>query len=233
MRSTKAWHTLVVRDVAIFIAALSITGCGDDGGIALEAAPAAYASAYCERAFACCEATELQAMLGSGVVDRPSCETTLSRVFGNEFVDDTQRAIAQGRARYDADALATCLEHLRGDDCVHSVRVLRLMTFPTECASVRIARVEIGGACDHDFQCVSGACSGGADHASGQCVEVPGLGAACDGDCGPSAYCDRSGATPVCAAIAAVGAPCTTSLGCESLNCVMGVCAAPATCDGQ
>lgn len=222
-----------MRHIAILLAAIPVSGCGTDGGgIALEAAPAAYASAYCERAFACCEAAELQAMLGSDVVDRASCETSLARVFGNEFVDDTRRAMAEGRAQYDGDALAACLDHLRDDDCVHAVRVLRLMTFPAECSPVRIARIEVGGACDHDFQCVTGACSSGADHATGQCEAVPALGAACTGDCGPSAYCDRTGPTPLCAAIAAAGAACTTSLGCESLNCVMGVCAPPTTCDG-
>lgn len=84
----------------------------------------------------------------------------------------TRNERSQKGARYDADALAACLDHLRADDCVHSVRVLRLMTFPAECAPVRVA-------------------------------------------------------------IVGVGAPCKTSLGCESLNCVMGVCAAPATCDGR
>ena len=223
-----------MRHVTILLAAFWVTACGDDSGaIALEAAPAAYASAYCERALECCETSELQAMLGVDIVDRASCESTLARVFGNEFVDDTRRAIAEERARYDGDAFAACVEHLRGDDCVHAVRALRLMTFPSECAPVRIARVENGGACDHNFHCMSGACAGAADHATGQCVEVPGLGAPCDGDCGPSAYCDRTGPAAVCAATAAQGAPCTTSLGCETLNCVMGMCEAPATCDGR
>ena len=212
-----------------------LASCGDDAsGIALEAAPAAYAAAYCERALACCETAELQMMLGMDVIDRASCEPFIARVFGNEFIDDTRRALQAGRATYDPNAMAACVDHVREDDCVHAVRVLRLMTFPQECAPVRIGRVGVGGECDHDFQCVTGACAGGADHAAGQCIEVPVIGAACPtGDCGPSAYCDRTGPMPVCTAINAEGEACTSSLGCESLVCDAGICAPPASCDGR
>lgn len=209
-------------------------GCADDSGaIALGAAPAAYASAYCERALACCETAELQAIVGNDVVDRASCEAAITRIFGNEFIDDTRRAIAMGQARYDGDAMAACVRHLRTDVCVHAVRSLRLMTFPMECDPVRIGQVQLGGACDHDFQCATGACTGGADHATGQCEEVPAIGAPCPaGDCRAGAYCDRSGTTPVCAAVSSQGETCTTSLGCASLNCAMGVCGPPLSCAG-
>lgn len=211
-----------------------VAACGDaTSGVELKAAPAAFASAYCERALACCEMGELQAIVGDDVVDRASCESAITRVFGNELLDDTTRAIAMGRARYDADAMAACIEHLASDACVHAVRSLRLMTLPSECPPVRIGQVEIGGACDHDFQCATGACSGGADHATGQCEEIPAIGAACPtGDCGPGAFCDRTGATPVCVAIASEGERCTTSLGCSTLNCSTGVCGPPLSCDG-
>lgn len=223
-----------MRQLVPVLVIVSLSACGDDSSIALEAAPAAYASAYCERALACCETAELQSMLGTEVVDRASCEAFITRIFGNEFIGDTRRAMTAGRARYDGDAMAACVDHLRDDACLHAVRVLRLMTFPQECAAVRIGRVEVGGACDHDFQCVTGACAGGADHATGQCEGIPEIGAPCPtGDCGPLAYCDRTGAMPVCAPIRADGETCTTSLACESLNCATGTCAPPLSCDGR
>jgi len=217
------------------IATALLAGCGDDApGVALEAAPAAYASAYCERAVACCETAELQTVLGTEVVDRAGCEAFITRVFGNELIDDTRRAIELGRASYDPVAMSACVDHVRNDDCRHLARVLRLMTFPRECPSVRIGRVELGGECDHDFQCANGACANSADHAIGQCQSVPAVGEPCPaGDCGPSAYCDRSGATAVCAPINGDGGACTSSLGCESLQCSGGTCAPPATCDGR
>lgn len=222
----------MLRRIALLCA---VAACGDGAtGIALESAPEAYASAYCERALACCETSELQAMLGSGVVDVASCEAFVARVFGNEFIDDTTRAVAMGRARYDGDAMAACVDHLRADTCEHAARVLRLMTFPQECAAVRIGEVAIGAECDHEFQCASGACTGGADHTPGRCEEPAAIGAPCPtGDCVPGAYCDRSSADPVCAAVGGMGAACTSSLGCESLNCSMGTCAPPVSCDGK
>lgn len=212
-----------------------IAACGDDAaGIALEAAPSAYASAYCERALACCETSELQTLLGADVIDAASCEAFITRVFGNEFIDDTKRAVAMGRARYDANAMAACIDHVRGETCVHAARVLRLMTFPQECAAVRIGQVAVGGECDHDFQCATGACTGGTDDAAGQCEDAATVGAPCPtGDCERGAYCDRSSPMPVCAPIAAIGDACTTSLGCESFNCAMGSCAPPTSCDGR
>lgn len=230
-----SWHTRVMSRRAFLVSITWIAACGDDAsGIELEASPAAYASAYCERALACCETVELQTMLGMDVVDRASCEMFITRIFGNEFIDDTRRAIQLDRAGYDPIAMAACAEHVRNDDCIHVARVLRLMTFPRECALVRIGRVAVGGECDHDFQCVTGACAGGADHSAGQCIDVPAIGAPCPtGDCGASAYCDRTGATAVCASIESEGGTCASSLGCESLQCTAGTCAPPTSCDGR
>lgn len=240
MPSCDCARKLVRRDVLRWrvrrlIFACSVAACGDGAsGIALQTAPSAYASAYCERALACCETSELQMLLGTDVVDAASCEASIACVFGNEFVDDTTRAVAMGRAGYDADAMVACLDHLRADACLHAARVLRLMTFPPECAAVRIGQVAVGGECDHDFQCVTGACTGGADHAAGRCEDAAAIGAACPtGNCVAGAYCDRSSATPVCTAIGGIGERCTTSLGCESLNCSMGACAPPLSCNGS
>ena len=214
---------------------LAACACGGDAGVALSNAPEAFAAAYCERAFACCDAAGRMALqFGAEITDEASCRAHVARVFGNEFVDDTRRAGAEGRASYDPDAMQACVDHLRADTCVHLAATLRRMTFPPECAPVRVALVANGEPCDHDFQCVSGACAVvGGDHAIGACAEVPAIGAACPtGDCGPTAYCDRRGESDVCAPIRADGEPCTSSLGCESLTCVDGVCTAPAFCTG-
>lgn len=215
------------------IVLVSLVACGD-AGVPLAEAPSAFASAYCERVFACCEPVELDALFPDGAVgDRATCEVFVARVFGNEFIDDTRRSQAGGRATYDPAAMAACLEHLRADRCTHLAQPLRRMTFPAECAPVRLPRVAVAGECDHDFQCETGACASAGDDASGQCTEVPALGAPCPtGDCGPAAFCDRSGPAEICAPINPDGGACTSDLGCESLECLDGVCVPPTLCDG-
>lgn len=219
------------------VAQLALLACGgdDDGGIALPEAPSAFAAAYCERVFACCEQAELgQLLAGSNVMTQAECESHVTRVFGNEFVSDTMRAAQQGRAAYDPTAMASCVEHVRADSCGELARTLRLMTLPADCAVVRRPRVPVGAACDHDFQCETLACAGAADHTDGSCTAVPSIGAPCvDGECGPDAYCDRRASMEgICTAIVAQGEPCSSALGCTTLACTGGVCAAP-LCDGR
>lgn len=234
-RTVRTRHTDTAMKFAV-VCVVALAGCGEPepAGVALDEAPAAYAAAYCERVFACCEASELDALLpSSGVGDRSECEAHVARVFGNEFVADVLRAEEMGRAKYDPVAMAACLDHLRTDPCAHLARPLRLMTFPRDCAPVRLPRVSIGDACDHDFHCVSGVCAGAVEHSDGRCEAVPATSGPCAaGDCGPDAYCDRSVTeTGTCELIASVGSPCRSALGCESLSCTNEICAPP-LCDG-
>ena len=233
----------------LIVAAALVASCGGDAdpdaaiGIRLDEAPAAYASAYCARVFACCDATDLATRFPGAdppVTDVATCESYVARVFGNEFVADARHAETMGWARYDGAAFASCMDHLRADACGHLARVFALMVFPAECAPARVPLVSAGGQCDHDFQCIAGVCVGGSETQIGQCATAPAIGTACvGGECGPEAYCDRSvDPDGTCAALAPDGAACTSALACASFTCVgaspgvPGACAAPTVCDG-
>ncbi len=225
-----------------------LASCGNGGTAGPDAAvtvpllraPSAYAAAYCERVFGCCAADEVPGVFPGAqppVTDPAGCREYIARVFGNEFVSDTQRAEAEGHARYDGVAMAACLDHLRGDACDHLARVFRLTVFPEECLPVRIPLAGVDTACDHDFQCTTGYCEGGAENQTGTCRLMPALGEVCpDSRCAPGLYCDRT-ADPAgrCAALKAAGEPCSSLFECLDFACSgapSGVCDRPSTCDG-
>lgn len=231
---------------AVATAALAACGDGGDAGpdaaaeVSLVRAPSGYAAAYCERLFECCTADEITEMLPGAlppVTDLASCRDHVTRVFGNEFVDDTMRAEAAGHARYDGVAMAACLAHVRDDPCELLARAFRLMTLPEDCPPVRIPLAAIGASCDHDFQCTSDYCEGGTETQRGVCRPLPALGEVCpDSRCIAGTYCDRnSDPAGRCAALRLAGEPCTSFLECVDFACPGapdGVCGPPSTCNG-
>lgn len=231
------------RDLILVVgaAACGSPGATPDAGIALTSAPSAYAAAYCDRVFACCDGAERATRFANAsppVTDISSCRVYVAAVFGNEFVGDTQRAEAAGRARYDEDAMATCMDTMHAASCVDLARVFALMTLPQACPVVRVPLVADGGTCDHDFHCISGLCATPAPEMTGSCAPVPASGAACiSNKCGPSGFCDRSGGgAGVCRALGQAGDACTSPLECASFGCSSasppGVCEIPTTCNG-
>lgn len=233
---TKTGMRLAVA-MAATVAIAILSACGSDPSVSLGEAPAAFASAYCERALACCTLAELAARFPDAappIADEASCRAYVARVFGNELVADTTAAEAAGEVRYHGDRMATCIAAIPAASCVESARVLALMTLPVACPTPREPLVPDGGDCDHDFQCISGLCATPAPETPGMCAAIPTAGAACtDGKCGPGGYCDRSGGgSGTCTSLGDLGAPCTSNLGCTELDCAGGTCAAPATCTG-
>ena len=212
-----------------------VAGCSAGGGatIALNDAPAA----YCARSLACYTLDELAARFpgaSPAITDQASCRTYVARVFGDEFVADTMAAEAAGSARYHGDAMASCVSEIRAASCADLSRALAFTTLPATCPAPREPLVADGGACDHDFHCISALCATPAPGAAGTCQPVPAIGAACTaGKCGPDGYCDRSGGGfGTCTSIGDVGAACVSALACTSLDCQGGTCVAPVTCVG-
>lgn len=210
--------------------------CGDDGAVALDQAPRAYAEAYCARLFACCEVAEVAEVLRGfdPPSDEPACIELVTRVFGNEFVDDMRKADAAGHARYDGVAMQACMTELEATSCPDLARVFRFMTFPTTCRLVRIPLAASGASCDHDFQCTTSYCAGGGETTLGSCAELPRIGEACpDSRCVDGSFCDRSlDAAGRCAPLRSDGMPCSSALACESFSCNGGTCGPVASCDG-
>lgn len=226
------------NNVMLAIVIALVMGCGGDTTIALGDAPDAYASAYCERALACCTLGELAGRFpdaSPAITDQPSCRAYVARVFGNEFTTDTIAAQGAGSARYHGEAMALCLAAIRTEPCTDLARVLALMTVPTTCPVLREPLVADGGACDHDFECVSAVCAVAGPGFSGACAAAPSPGAPCTaGKCGPGAYCDRSAdGAGSCAALGDVGSACSSNLACTSLDCQAATCAPPAICVGS
>ena len=214
-----------------------------DAGIPLERAPAEFASAFCERVFACCTAPEIAERFDGvdpPVADVASCESHAARVFGNEFVADTLEAEAAGHAWYLPGAMAECVDHLRGDSCAHLARVLALMVLPGDCPRVHEPLAGLGDGCNHDFQCATAYCQGGTETEDGQCAALPDLDQPCpESRCVDGAFCDRSvDPSGRCTELAGDGEACTSPFGCASFYCDSpapgepGLCASPASCDG-
>lgn len=238
------------RRAILFLVASACGGGGatpdagpEDAGIPLQRAPAEFAAAFCERVFACCTSPEIADRFDSvdpPVTDLASCESYAARVFGNEFVADTQAAEAAGHARYLPEAMAECVDHLRADDCAHLARVFALMGLPLDCPRVHEPLAATGDGCNHDFQCTTAYCLGGTETQDGICAELPALGEACpESRCVDGAFCDRSVEVDGrCTPLADDGGACTSRFGCASFYCDIpapgepGLCAPPATCDG-
>lgn len=221
------------------LAAAVLMACGNGSMspvVPLSGAGEAYASAFCGRLTACCTAPEMAVLFPGSpppVTDEPSCVAHVRRVFGNEFTADAEHAEEQGWAVYHGDRMASCLEHLREDGCDHLARVFFLTTLPADCETPLEPRVQVGGECDHDFQCIDGYCSGSTAMTTGTCAPMPGIGEPCENACEAGAFCEGSPPDRRCQRLGSVGETCTSRFQCETFACdASGRCADVTSCDG-
>jgi hypothetical protein len=145
---------------------------------------------------------------------------------------DVPQAVDDGRLRYDSNAAQGCLDALGGAPCDDAATALRVLQ---HCHAVIGPKVESGGACDGDEECIGGRCVG-APGCAGVCVAYPAPGGACvpDGgvaDCDPTVqYCDGA----KCQRHKQSGASCTRDAECAFALVCRGKCgAAPRTGDGK
>ncbi len=194
--------------------AASLTACG--GGVKLEDLESSFEDALCERQVRCGAYATVDA-----------CKEDF-RI----LIDEIERAVAAGRANYDADKAEACLEALSSSSCDGSAEDVRRQ--PQACRDTFTGTVADGGACFGGEECLSERCTipdCGMACCQGTCavtVAEVAIGGACSGTTGPCAqgsFCDSQ--TTTCAALRAVGAACTSNSQCGyGLYCPeVGTCA--------
>ncbi|HEY2901501.1 MAG TPA: hypothetical protein VGL59_13050 [Polyangia bacterium] len=175
---------------------------GTPAQVSISQLPTVWPQTVCTQNFKCASAAD--------IMSRKMSDCITSNTQAWQFVASSiQDGQAKGRLGYDATLMGTCLSDLAAQSCADWVTGL---DHPAECNGAFIAKVNVGGACQSDFECINGVCDG-ADSSTkpptdGMCKAKVGHGAACtfDDTCVDTDYCDST--TSVCIAKKAGGAAC-------------------------
>lgn len=220
MERSRVRFSLAVSGPLVLVLAL-VGACGGDGGDSPVDAGARDAGSISAEGFAR-ESARLQCEIALRCESRFAFGAALSQAGchpGNRYYDAQIMAVAAGRAEFDAEAAAACLEGLAGVTCFEGTS-----NEVSECGRVFTGTVALGGACTtptlytlRSLECAAGAsCSVGAT-CPGACVAPPARGG--NGDaCDPTMACDadhvcRDG---VCVARRGAGAECASHYDCQS-----------------
>jgi hypothetical protein len=147
------------------------------------------------------------------------------------------KAVAAGRAGFDAGRAAQCLEALETLAALPcwggSVDPASLSTVPpVACAGVFSGRRGFGEDCWSDEECAAGFCDDSARTCPGHCLPALAAGAPCSehADCGEDRVC----AGGYCVAPGPVGTACSDASTCQpGLGCAGGVCSSPVAAGGD
>jgi hypothetical protein len=121
-----------------------------------------------------------------------------------------QDAVAAGRVAYDGDAAQACLSYFSSLTC--SFDALGLDS--SKCRNIVIPKVQPGGMCLADQECVGGFCARttGSTGCPGTCTVYIASGADCSAHftgCAPTQWCDTANGNGVCTDLGAKGAACS------------------------
>ncbi len=169
---------------------------------------------------------------------KKQCEVQYAEVYCAIFAPLTD-AKKEGRASWNASEARRCFGFVEDSAkaCDASKYLFGILDQP-DCPldTLITGKVARGGACFLDAECVDedAACVPEEPPADTQVVTVQGVcegppqvGEPCPGFlCATGAFCDDSGASPICQAIKPDGQPCTDAFECES-----GICGSGATCE--
>jgi hypothetical protein len=135
---------------------------------------------------------------------------------------ETAKAIAAGRATYNASLGSACQGALNALSCAD----LNTGSFPSSCLQAVSGTVANGAVCYSDTECASGTCDSSGPVCPGTCHGYVGLGQACgsSSQCDPSLTCDSG----TCKTPSAVGGacPCREGLWCNTSGGGAGTCQA-------
>src|SRR5882724_2004880 len=187
--------------------------------------PALWSQTVCDQNFKCASTADIMGRMKSDCV---STNMTAWQFVTASVADGESK----GRLGYDATMMGTCLSTLAGQTCADWLTGL---AHPPECNGAFIAKVQVGGACQSDFECVMGHCDG-ADSSTkpptdGMCKPTLAHGAACTfaDTCVDTDYCDPD--AMMCVGKKAGAAACTSDDECgNSCNSDTHQCSGYAGC---
>ncbi len=221
---------------------LAVAGCGPSKGgssgaaIPLDQLADEYAKVFCQKAFVCCDAVELQ--------DLPGGEAECRSAVAADLMSDLtgiETGVAMGTTIYDGSKARACLDVVAGLACSEWGGDDKLRQYPV-CHQFLRGTVAPGGACSRSDDCLDGTCPPSVS--GGTCVARAKVGESCASNtCQQDLYCalDAAGFPTVCAVPKVNGLPCIVDLECASHGCVgapqtsadpPGACGAPTMCNG-
>lgn len=175
------------------------TGMGGMAGIPLGQAPMRLADAVCAKAFECCNAQELSALL---VTTEDQCRLLVA-TYVTTYQVNIEASIAAMRATYDGVALADCVD-------AHEARTCDDLPSFAEigCAGAVVPLVAMGETCGAHHECIDGYCDGAGPSAStptGTCAPKKADGEPCaqpfeceGGACSTADGCGPTSDMPIC-----------------------------------
>ena len=173
---------------------LVVSGCGPSkggsggGAIPFDQLASEYARVFCQKAFVCCDAVELQSVSGS----EAECRSALSADLMGDLTGD-QTGVAMGTTIYDGAKARACLDIVTALPCSEWGADDKLRRFP-DCLHILHGTIAPGGACARSGECLDGLCD--TSSGSGACVARAALGESCaSATCRSELYCplDASG----------------------------------------
>jgi len=221
---------------------LGVFGCGpskgSSGGAAIpfDQLAAEYAKVFCQKAFICCDAVELQGFPGG----EAECRSAVVAEVMSDLTGD-QTGIATGTTIYDGTKARICFNTVAALSCAEWGGDDSLRQYPV-CLQIFRGTVAPGGACSRSAECLDGTCPPSVG--SGVCVARSAVGESCaTNSCRQDLYCalDAAGQLTTCAVPKPNGMTCTYDSECASHNCVgapttsadpPGACGAPDMCNG-
>jgi hypothetical protein len=232
----------------LIISAL-LVGCGGGGGTTeIDNLGMELATTGCGKQFDCCTDAEIMQQYmgitfnGQPITTEDQCVEFSNAIFTGLAVTQYKDSIAMGRAEYDGEAAADCIDALDSLSCTQ-YGTGESDTLSEACRPFILPKVADGGGCTADYECTSNNCEGAINQPSGpdtdgMCKPMPSAGQRCDDSCAKGLYCgyDQSAGMDVCLARKADGTQCNVADECASDYCerTARMCATkPMTCDGR
>lgn len=175
----------------------------------------------CERIFECCSAQERDREFDIQAESPEEACQSESALFGSTLsLQRFDKAIAEGRLRYNPKLAEQCLTSHRQRSCSNLQDVPPFSTELPGCGAVLEPLVSAGGTCGSDRECRTGYCASGPNSNETTCRVPPTQGEACPNlRCRSGLYCDRFQAELTCKFKREHGESCT-----EDVQCRSGIC---------
>ncbi|MDF1564706.1 MAG: hypothetical protein P1V51_16820 [Deltaproteobacteria bacterium] len=228
------------------VSALTLVSCKGDYGPAETCKT--MAKQQCRFLYDCCNAVERDTVSGldnwSPTVGphgtKAQCEEQYEEIYCAIFAPLTDSK-QEGRASWNASEARRCFGFVEesAKACDAAKYLFGIMDEP-ECGleALITGKVPRGETCYYDLECADPDATCVPEEpptdtdvvtARGVCEGPPVVGEACPGGvCSVGAFCDQSGASPICAALKADGQPCYDPGECES-----GICGAGGSCEAK